>query len=108
VGSPAAGQAAIRHSSPAAPAPTAAAGEHWVSPSLPQRAPSRSAPRVTPGNSSAAATRAAALSGTPVGQVMLVTLRENGLLLRRTCLTVAAPPRKGATASGEVRLGSIR
>jgi hypothetical protein len=39
---------------------------------------------------------------------MLVTLRENGLLLRRTCLTVAAPPRKGATASGEVRLGSKR
>jgi hypothetical protein len=39
---------------------------------------------------------------------MLVTLRENGLLLRRTCLTVASPPRKGATASGEVRPGSIR
>ena len=100
----AAGQAALCHPSPTAAATSAAAGEHWVSLS----ASLSSAARVTLGNSFAAATRAAALAGTPEEQLMLVTLRENGLLLRRTCLTVAAPPRKGATASGEVRPGSKR
>jgi hypothetical protein len=39
---------------------------------------------------------------------MHVTGHENGLLLRRTCLTVAAPPRKAPTPSGDVRLGSKR
>ena len=33
---------------------------------------------------------------------------QNSPLLRRTCLTVASPPRKAPTPSGEVRLGSIR
>jgi len=34
--------------------------------------------------------------------------QQNGPLLRRTCLTVAAPPRKAPTPSGEVRQGSAR
>jgi len=98
------GQAAFRHSSPPAAPPSAATGEHGVSVS----APPGSAARVTTGNGFAAPPRAAALGGTLEERLMLVTLRENGLLLRRTCLTVAAPPRKGASASGEVRLGSKR
>jgi hypothetical protein len=44
----------------------------------------------------------------PVVAEKITKRQPNGPLLRRTCLTVAAPPRKAPTPSGEVRLGSIR
>ena len=79
----AAGQAAIRHPSPAAtPAGAPDAGEHGGTPGI--------APRAL----SATATRAAAMNGAEERRLMSVTGRENGLLLRRTCLTLGYPPRK--------------
>lgn len=95
----AAGQAALRHPPPAA-APATTKAEHGITP--------HAAPRITPGHRFTAATRATALKGVQGGRIMLVTGHENGLLLRRTCLTVAAPPRKAPTPSGAVRLGSKR
>ena len=99
MGSAAAGQAALRYPSPAA-APAAAAAKHRITP--------RVAFRITPGNRFTAPPRAAALSRALGWRIMHVTGHENGLLLRRTCLTVAAPPRKAPTPSGGVRLGSKR
>lgn len=95
----AAGQAALRYPSPAA-APAAVTAKHRITP--------RVASRITPGNRFTAPPRAAALSRALGGRILHVTGHENGLLLRRTCLTVAAPPRKAPTPSGDVRLGSKR
>ena len=95
----AAGQAALRHPPPAATT-CAVKAEPGITPSA--------APRITPGHRFTAATGTTALKGAQGGRIMLVTGHENGLLLRRTCLTVAAPPRKAPTPSGAVRLGSKR
>lgn len=96
MGRAATGQAALRDSPPAAAASAPATADHGDTPGD------------APSTRSAAAPGAAALAGILEGRLMLVTGRENGLLLRRTCLTVAAPPRKAPTPSGEVRLGSKR
>ena len=95
----AAGQAALRHPSPAA-AGTPAQGWRHI--------PSSPSPSGAPGKRLSAAADAAALNRIQGRQVMLVTGHKNGLLLRRTCLTVAAPPRKAPSPSGAVRLGSKR
>jgi hypothetical protein len=46
--------------------------------------------------------------GGPEAAEKITKGQPNGPLLRRTCLTVAAPPRKAPTPSGEVRQGSAR
>lgn len=47
-------------------------------------------------------------SGGPEAGEKITKWQQKGPLLRRTCLTVAAPPRKAPTPSGEVRQGSLR
>lgn len=96
MGCPAAGQAALCDSPPA----TAAKAEHRITPGVTSR--------ITTGHRFTAATGTTALRGAQGGRIMLVTGHENGLLLRRTCLTVAAPPRKAPTPSGALCLGSKR
>ena len=102
MGGPAAGQAAFRHPSPATatsrPATPARKGSTTRA-SAGTRAPTTlgaTAPltRFGPGGQEAAE--------------KITKGQPNGPLLRRTCLTVAAPPRKAPTPSGEVRQGSAR
>ncbi len=83
----AAGEAAFRDSSPTpAPACAPAPGEHNI--------PFSDAPRLPPGNVLTAASHAAAVSVAAGGRAMTATRGENGLLLRRACLTLGYPPRK--------------
>ena len=96
----AAGQAALCDSPSTTAAARAAKAQHDIAP--PAASP------ITPGNRFTAATRAIALGGAQGWRIMLVTGHKNGLLLRRTRLTVASPPRKAPTPSGAVRLGSKR
>jgi len=91
MGGAATGQAALRHP------PSAAAAR-------------ASAPNNTGRSAPAKPNAAAPLIGFAPGGLEVTEKitkgQENGPLLRRTCLTVAAPPRKAPTPSGEVRLGS--
>jgi hypothetical protein len=97
MGGPAAGQATFRHPSPATattcPAPPARKGSTTRA-SAHTNATTAPLTRFGPGGQEAAE--------------KITKRQQNGPLLRRTCLTVAAPPRKAPTPSGEVRQGSAR
>ncbi len=102
MGGPAAGQAAFRHpppatattcpDTPARKGSTTRAGARTTA----TTAPGATAPLIRFG------------SGGPEAAEKITKGQQNGPLLRRTCLTVAVPPRKAPTPSGEVRQGSIR
>ena len=102
MGGPAAGQAAFRHPPPATPTTCPGTPPRKGSPT-PTSAGTR-AP--TPPGATAPLIRFG--PGGPEGAEKITKGQQKGPLLRRTCLTVAAPPRKAPTPSGEVRQGSIR
>ena len=102
MGGPAASQAALCHSPPATattcPAPPARKGStaRASANTNATAAPGATAPLIRFG------------PGGPEAAEKITKGQPNGPLLRRTCLTVAAPPRKAPTPSGEVRQGSAR